>query len=91
MDPWLHPEAGRFHRGISLSVVAIAALVPLAEATRNHAPVEAAIIGAAFAAAATVAWHMHAAVRATPANVPTPAMPAGSPGVGYSKQKEAKR
>src|ERR671910_904062 len=51
MDPWPHSEAGRFHRGISLAVTVIAGLILAAEAIRNHAPVELAVLGAVLAAA----------------------------------------
>jgi len=97
MDPWPHSEAGRFHRGISLTVALIAALILMAEAFRNHAPFELAVLGAAFATVASVAWRLHAAFRASPANFPMP--PIASPPrvperytqVGYGKNEEAKR
>jgi hypothetical protein len=72
MDPWPHSEAGRFHRGISLAVAFIAGLILAAESTRNHAPLELAVLGAVLAVVMLVAWHLHAAFRATPANFPTP-------------------
>ena len=97
MDPWPHSEAGRFHRGISLAVALVAALAPVAEASRNHAPGEVAILGATFAAATAVAWRLHAAFRATPANFPTPGTsPSDSPvpvapvRAGYRKGKAPK-
>ena len=70
MDPWPHSEAGRFHRGISLCVALIAALILAAEALRNHAPPELAILGAAFVVVSLVVWHLHSAFRTTPANFP---------------------
>src|SRR5215211_6878309 len=72
MDPWPHSEAGRFHRGISLAVALIAALILAAEATRNHAPLELTVLGTGLAVVAAVAWHLHSAFRATPANFPVP-------------------
>jgi hypothetical protein len=97
MDPWPHSEAGRFHRGISLVVTAIAAFILAAEAFRNHAPLELLVLGATFATVALVAWHLHAAFRASPANfpvpspVPPPKIPASSLRMGYRKNKEANR
>ena len=97
MDPWPHSEAGRFHRGISLAVAVIAGLILVAEALRNHAPLELAALGAAFVTVALVAWHLHSAFRATPANFPAPrTMPARPipekvPRTGYRKSKEARR
>ena len=44
MDPWPHSEAGRFHRTISLVMVALAALILLVEAMRHHEPPEAALL-----------------------------------------------
>ena len=75
MDPWPHSEAGRFHREISLSVTLVAALILAAELVRNHGPSEIAVLGAALAATATVAWHMHKVFRASPANFPAAAVP----------------
>jgi hypothetical protein len=79
-----------------MAVALVAALVPVAEATRNHAPMEVAILFAAFAAAAAVAWRLHAAFRATPTNFPVPAppppaIPVASLRVGYRKKKETER
>ncbi len=95
MDPWPHSEAGRFHRGISLVVAFVAVPVLAAEATRNHAPPELAVLGAVLVAVALVAWLLHAAFRATPANFPVPKIPppapisAESPHAGYRKGKGA--
>ena len=72
MDPWPHSEAGRFHRGISLAVALIAGLILAAEAIRHHAPLELVVLGAVLVAGMLVAWHLHAAFRATPANFPVP-------------------
>jgi hypothetical protein len=97
MDPWPHSEAGRFHRGISLAVALIAGLILVVEALRNHAPLELAILGAVFTTTMLVAWHLHAAFRATPANFPVPRT-ASSPEIatntvriGYRKSKGVRR
>jgi hypothetical protein len=97
MDPWPHSEAGRFHRGISLAVALIAGLILAAESTRNHAPLELAVLGAVLAAVMLVAWYLHAAFRATPANFPTPqAAPSSNiltdpVQMGYRKSKRVER
>ena len=96
IDPWPHSEAGRFHRGISLAVALIAGLILSAEALRNHAPLELAILGAGLVVVAMVAWHLHSAFRATPANFPAPRSPPtaiieGTPLTGYRKSKETRR
>jgi hypothetical protein len=97
MDPWPHSEVGRFHRGISLAVALIAGLILAAESTRNHAPLELAVLGAVLAAVMLVAWYLHAAFRATPANFPTPqAAPSSNiltdpVQMGYRKSKRVER
>ena len=97
MDPWPHSEAGRFHRGISLVVVSVAAPILIAEAVRNHAPLELAVLGAVFSVTAFVAWCLHAAFRATPANFPIsrpaqpPRMLTRFPHSGYRKDRETGR
>ena len=40
IDPWPHSDVGRFHRGISLALTALAALIVCVEAARHHAPLE---------------------------------------------------
>lgn len=93
MDPWPHSEAGRFHRGISLAIALIAALILVAEAIRNHSPFELLLLGTAFAAVAMVARHLHAAFRASPANFPIPPATPPSPTptkpvrVGYKRRR----
>ena len=97
MDPWPHSEAGRFHRGISLAVAIVAAPILAAVALRNHAPLELAVLGAAFLVVALTAWHLHSAFRSTPANFPHPQpvppsrIPAESLRMDYRKEEEAKR
>jgi hypothetical protein len=97
MDPWPHSEAGRFQRGISLTVALIAAPILPVEAVRNHAPLELAVLGVAFVAVALTAWRLHAAFRATPANFPVPQtalpprIPAESLRMGYRNDEEAQR
>jgi hypothetical protein len=97
MDPWPHSEAGRFHRGISLAVALIAGLILAAEAARNHAPLELAVLGAALAVVMLVVWHLHAAFRATPANfpvprtLPSPKIATDDVQIGYRKSKGLRR
>jgi hypothetical protein len=95
MDPWPHSEAGRFHRGISLAVALIAGLILVAEAYRNHAPLELAVLGSMLVVVALVSWHLHSAFRATPANFPArhtlpPSVPEETLRTGYRKSKKAR-
>jgi hypothetical protein len=93
MDPWPHSEAGRFHRGISLVIVLLAALVLSVESLRNHGPLELAVLGATLVVVLAAAWRLHAAFRHTPANFPVPKAPPPDPvptdvlHTGYRKSK----
>jgi hypothetical protein len=97
MDPWPHSEAGRFHRGISLAVALVAGLILAAEAFRNHAPQELAILGPTLAVVALTTWRLHSAFRASPANFPVPRAAPPKPipeevlRTGYRKSKEVRR
>jgi len=97
MDPWPHSEAGRFHRGISLAVALIAGLILAAEAVRNHATLELAVLGTILFVVALAAWHLHAAFRATPVNFPAPRLAPSSKTqinpvqAGYRKSKRVER
>jgi hypothetical protein len=72
LDPWPHSEAGRFHRGLSLVLVALALLVLVAAGIRNHEPREAALLGGVLVAALVVGRWLGADFRAHPANFPAP-------------------
>jgi hypothetical protein len=71
LDPWPHSEAGRFHRGIALVLVALAVLVVLAAGARNHAPAEAAVLLGVLVVAALAARWLVRDFRAHPAGFPT--------------------
>ena len=73
MDPWPHSEAGRFHRGLSLLLAGIGALVLVVGLVREHAPVEAAVLGTLLLATAFVVRWLARDFVAHPANFPAPA------------------
>lgn len=73
LDPWPHSEAGRFHRAISLLLVAVAGFVLLVEAARHHRPEEATLLIALLAAAALAGRWMAHDLRVPPAGFPAPA------------------
>jgi len=73
LDPWPHSEAGRFHRGISLMLVALALLVLVVGAARNHRPDEAALLLVVLVAAVGVGRHLWCDLRARPSGFPEPA------------------
>ena len=73
LDPWPHSEAGRFHRAVSLLLVALALLIIVVGAIRNHAPAEAAALLALLVAALAVGRWMARDLRSHPSNFPAPA------------------
>ncbi|MEU8176558.1 hypothetical protein AB0C14_27110 [Microbispora hainanensis] len=70
--PWPHSEAGRFHRGLALVLVVLAALLTLVEAVRHPAWPDLALAAAALAAAAVTGRWLTGHLRATPADFPEP-------------------
>src|SRR4051812_33529809 len=67
LDPWPHSEAGRFHRGLSLTLIALAVLVIGAAAARNHRPEEAALLLALLGISLAVGRWLWRDFRAHPA------------------------
>jgi hypothetical protein len=65
LDPWVLSEAGRFHRGISLALVALAELVAVIGLVRNHSLAEALLLGAVFCATALVGRILVVELRAS--------------------------
>ncbi|HZO59597.1 MAG TPA: transposase [Solirubrobacterales bacterium] len=72
LDPWPHSEAGRFHRGISLVLIALAVLVLAVAAVRNREPAELALAGGALALCLLVGRLLLRDFRAHPAGFPAP-------------------
>ncbi len=72
LDPWPHSEAGRFHRGLSLILVALALLILAIESARHHRTEEAAVLLVVLAAGIATARRLVRDFRAHPANFPTP-------------------
>ena len=72
LDPWPHSEAGRFHRGIALALMGLAAVILLLAVLRNHDPAELAVlvpalaVVLAIAARASEAFRGAVALRGTP-------------------------
>jgi hypothetical protein len=88
LDPWPHSEAGRFHRGISLMLVALAVLTLLVAAARHHRPPEAALLLGALAAAALAARWLARDFRAHPSGFPAPT---AAQGLGFTMVDAAGR
>jgi hypothetical protein len=72
LDPWLATEAGKFHRSISLTLAALAALLAVVGLARHHGPLELLLLGGLFLASLLLAWHMLPVVRRREAS-PEPA------------------
>jgi hypothetical protein len=73
LDPWPHSEAGRFHRGISLVLIGLAAFLLVVAAVRNHDPAELALLGAALAMSLVAFRLLLKDFQAHPASFPEPA------------------
>jgi len=77
LDPWPHSEAGRFHRGMSLVLVALAVLIVLVAGALHHRPAEAAVLLGVLAVAGLAARWLVRDFRAHPAGFPEPTISQG--------------
>jgi hypothetical protein len=91
LDPWPHSEAGRFHRTISLLMVALAALILVVEVARHHEPSEAALLLGLMTAATLAARWLQRDLRAHPANFPAPAAIQGLAATGADGRRPRSR
>jgi hypothetical protein len=74
LDPWPHSEAGRFHRVIALTLVALAALVCLVAIVMHHRAGETALLaGLLVMCAAAGRWLLRDLAR-HPAGFPAPGL-----------------
>jgi hypothetical protein len=69
-EPWPHSEAARFHRGIVLVLIALAALLLIVIAVEHHQPGDLAVITAPLACAGLLAYRFTDHFRRTPPNFP---------------------
>ena len=69
-EPWPHSEAARFHRGIVLVLVGLAALLPVVDDVRHHQPGDLAVVVAPLAASGLLAHRFTDHFRRTPAGFP---------------------
>jgi hypothetical protein len=72
LDPWPHSEAGRFHRVIAGLLVALGALILVAELARNHEPTEAALLLGLLVPVSLAAHWLLRDLRLHPAGFPAP-------------------
>jgi hypothetical protein len=73
LDPWPHSEAGRFHRGVCVVLVALAALISAIALVRSDGAVDLVALSAIFGISVAVTGRLLAALRRTPSGFPTPA------------------
>jgi hypothetical protein len=91
LDPWPHSEAGRFHRVISLMLVAVAAVVAVVALVRNHEPADALALGVLLVLCAIAGRLLLVDLRAHPANFPQPEPSRGLRMTGAGTDTAAKR
>lgn len=72
LDPWPHSEAGRFHRGLSLVLVALALLVIVVGGARNHDAADAAGLLALLVVALGIGRWLARDFRSHPSGFPEP-------------------
>ncbi len=77
LDPWPHSEAGRFHRGIALVLLALAELVVVVALVRNHASGDLVLLAPLAAGIAAGGVRAAEAFRRLPASF-GPAEPGGA-------------
>jgi hypothetical protein len=71
LAPWPHSEAGRFHRGLSLALVGLSAVLILVAAARHPQP-STLVLTPPLLFTALLGRRYSAHFRATPANFPAP-------------------
>jgi Flp pilus assembly protein TadB len=74
--PWPHSEAGRFHRGMSLALVGLAAVLILVTGARHPQP-STLVLGLPLLLTVLLGRRYSAHFRATPANFPAPTAATG--------------
>ena len=71
LAPWPHSEAGRFHRGMSMVLVGLAAVLLLVAAARNLEP-STLVLAVPMLFTVLLGFRYSAHFRAAPANFPAP-------------------
>jgi len=70
LDPWPHSEAGRFHRGVCVVLVALAAVIAALALFRSEGTAEPLVLAAVFGIALATAGRLLAEMRRTPTGFP---------------------
>jgi Transposase DDE domain len=78
LDPWPHSEAGRFHRGVCVVLVVLAAVIAALALVRSDGTTELLVLTATFGIATVSAVRLLADFRRTPTGFPGGSGPASS-------------
>jgi hypothetical protein len=70
IDPWPHSEAGRFHRGVSVTLTVLAAAFLSAATVVDHAPADLAVTVPGLAASGWLLWFWGRDFLRTPSGFP---------------------
>jgi hypothetical protein len=70
LDPWPHSEAGRFHRGVCVVLIVLAAVIAGVGLVRSDGGAESILLAAMLGAAIAIAGRLLAAFRRTPTGFP---------------------
>lgn len=73
LDPWPHSEAGRFHRGVCIVLVALAALISAIALVRSDQAMDVVALSAVLGLSVAATGRLLAAFRRTPSGFPAPA------------------
>jgi hypothetical protein len=76
-QPWPHSEAARFHRGLVLVLIGLAASMLVVVALRHHRPGDLGVIAGPLAGSALLAHRFTDHFRRTPPGFPTPTAATG--------------
>ncbi len=88
LDPWPHSEAGRFHRGVPLVLVALAVLVVLVAGARHHEPVELGLLLGVLSVAGLAARWLARDFVTHPSGFPEPT---AAQGLGFAPAPAGRR
>lgn len=70
LDPWPHSEAGRFHRGVCVVLVVLAALISAIALIRSDGTVDVVALSAVLGTSIAVTGRLLGAFRRTPSGFP---------------------
>lgn len=75
LDPWPHSEAGRFHRGVCVVLVVLAALIAALALVRSDGSADLVALSAVLGVSVAATGRLVGAFRRTPSGFPTASVP----------------